>query len=144
MPRLGGGASKADAAAFDDPAFRYVLRQLIRSMAGDASVLEAEDGAEGLRLAHADPAPELILLDPHMPDVDSFKVLRALQDESPTGGAPVIVVTSAPLTPELRARLAPARAVLARATLTREVVGALLAEVSGETAGAPPRLGAAG
>lgn len=59
------------------------------------AVRTAADGAEALALlAAAEPPPDLILLDLHMPNVDGWR-FRALQAETPALAAiPVIVVTA--------------------------------------------------
>lgn len=52
----------------------------------------AADGAEGLAAIAAE-APDLVLLDLEMPNVDGFEVLRRLRADPATEHLPVIVVT---------------------------------------------------
>jgi CheY-like chemotaxis protein len=88
----------------DDAASRYVLRSLL----GETrySVVEAESGTEGLRLA-AEEKPEIIFLDLGMPDLSGEEVLDRLAADRATSGIPVIVNTSKVLSAADRERLAP-------------------------------------
>ncbi len=88
----------------DDAASRYVLRSLL----GDTrySVLEADSGAEGLRLAAAE-KPEIIFLDLGMPDLSGEEVLDRLAADPATRDIAVIVNTSRILTAADRERLTP-------------------------------------
>jgi DNA-binding response OmpR family regulator len=52
---------------------------------------EAEDGASALR-AVAELAPELVLLDVQLPDLDGFEVARRLSARN--GSGPAVVMTS--------------------------------------------------
>jgi two-component system KDP operon response regulator KdpE len=71
----------------DEPQIRKLLR--ISLEAQQYEVIEATDGAEGLRLATAR-QPDLILLDLGLPDQDGHAVLRTLREWS---DLPVIVLT---------------------------------------------------
>jgi signal transduction histidine kinase/CheY-like chemotaxis protein len=88
----------------DDAASRYVLRSLL----GETrySVLEAESGTEGLRLAAAE-KPEILFLDLGLPDLSGEEVLDRLAADPVTRDIPVIVNTSRILTAADRERLAP-------------------------------------
>jgi CheY-like chemotaxis protein len=55
-------------------------------------VLIAVDSAEGLRMAEAD-APDLVLLDMSLPDVDGWETARRLR-ASPARGVPIIALTA--------------------------------------------------
>ncbi len=53
----------------------------------------ATGGQRCLELAHSDPAPDLILLDVQMPDMDGYEVCRHLKADDSTRQIPVIFVT---------------------------------------------------
>jgi len=55
-------------------------------------VLEASEGAEGLRIAREE-KPDVILLDVLMPRVDGWQSLRALKESPETRGIPVIILS---------------------------------------------------
>ncbi len=57
-------------------------------------VLVANNGARALRLAAAQPAPDLILLDIMMPEMDGYQVLQRLKDDPATRDIPVIFLTA--------------------------------------------------
>ena len=60
----------------DHPSFRRCARELLTAE-GFEVVGEAEDGKSGLALA-AELAPELVLLDVQLPDLDGFEVASRL------------------------------------------------------------------
>ena len=57
-------------------------------------VKAANNGRKALEIAAASPAPDLILLDVMMPDMDGYEVCRRLKDNPLTRGIPVIFVTT--------------------------------------------------
>ena len=69
----------------------------IRKLVGDFltrsgySILEAADGGEALRLATADPVPDLIILDVMMPVLDGWTVLSEIRRQN---NVPVILLTA--------------------------------------------------
>ncbi len=71
--------------------------QLIRKLIGDCltkeghTVLEAEDGAEALRIFKNHPDISLALLDIMMPEVDGWQVCRKIRE---TSGMPIILVSA--------------------------------------------------
>ncbi len=67
-------------------------------------VICASGGAEGIRLAQTS-APELIILDLMMPDVNGFEVAEALKRNRQTAHIPMLVLTSKLLTQDDRKRL---------------------------------------
>ena len=73
----------------DHPSFRATARLLLESEGFDV-VGEAADGAAGIRDARS-LAPDLVLLDVQLPDIDGFEVAAQL-----TGGGegPMVVLTS--------------------------------------------------
>jgi putative two-component system response regulator len=54
----------------------------------------ANSGERALKIAQADPAPHLILLDIMMPEMDGFEVIRRLKAEPRTQGIPVIFLSA--------------------------------------------------
>jgi putative two-component system response regulator len=54
----------------------------------------ANNGERALRLASAEPAPDLILLDIMMPGIDGYEVCRRLKAEPTTSAIPVIFLTA--------------------------------------------------
>ena len=54
----------------------------------------ANNGERALRLAAADPAPDLVLLDVMMPGIDGYEVCRRLKADPATAGTPVIFLTA--------------------------------------------------
>ena len=77
----------------DQPAFRYVLGQLLdRSR---YTIAEAENAEEGLRKAHL-VQPDVILLDIVLPDLSGAEVLHRLKLDPVTAHIPVVILTSMP------------------------------------------------
>ncbi|MDH4284682.1 MAG: response regulator, partial [Gallionellaceae bacterium] len=75
----------------DTPANIDVLKETLKN---DYIVRPALNGALALKIAAADPRPDLILLDIMMPEMDGYEVLRHLQADETTRGIPVIFVTA--------------------------------------------------
>ena len=80
----------------DDPPTREVLCHSLTSMgyAAHATV----NGRDGLDWLANHPAPNLILLDLMMPEMDGFEFLRELRKQPALANVPVIVVTAKELT----------------------------------------------
>jgi excisionase family DNA binding protein len=72
----------------DDPSVREVVRVNLE-MEG-YTVREAANAEEGLN-AVEDDAPDLILLDVMMPEVDGWEMLRRVQERHGTGSIPVVM-----------------------------------------------------
>jgi signal transduction histidine kinase len=72
-----------------------VSLELLRSQLtlSDYSVRCAQGGAAGLAAAFQD-APDLVLSDVVMPDIDGFEVVRRLKGHAATRAVPVVLVTS--------------------------------------------------
>lgn len=75
--------------ADDDAISRQVLAELLKPT---CTVLLAKDGAQALERATRH-APDLILLDVMMPDLDGYEVLRRLRADPATSGLAVIFVS---------------------------------------------------
>jgi len=76
----------------DDKDYRRVLRYLFSN--NGYSVIEASNGADGLKAAHAQP-PDLALLDFEMPGMNGYELLQALRSTDETRRLPVIFLTGA-------------------------------------------------
>ncbi len=118
------GSARSLLVVDDHEPFRYVVRQAALAN-GVTRVLEAANGQEGLAVARAE-MPDLVVLDLQMPGLDGEGVLRELRRDRHLAGVPVVVLTSQPITPELRRRLDGARTVLSKDDLTRDLLGDLL------------------
>jgi CheY-like chemotaxis protein len=86
----------------DEEVSSYLVRQLF--LAGTTQVIEAANGAEGLRFAQLE-QPNMIVLDLLMPDLSGFQVLEQLQGDANTSHIPVIISTSRLLDESERMRL---------------------------------------
>jgi signal transduction histidine kinase/CheY-like chemotaxis protein len=87
----------------DDPAYRYVVKQLLAGI--PLQILEAASGREGLALAESE-QPTAVLLDLEMPELSGFDALEQLQHHPVTQSIPVIIHSSTQLTVEAQSRLA--------------------------------------
>ena len=67
-------------------------------------VIRAYGGAEAIAAAHRE-APDVVILDLVMPEVDGFDVARALREDEATAGIPILVLTAKELTAEERATM---------------------------------------
>ena len=99
------------------------LRMLVRFILEPSGyeVLEASTGKEGLEVAHSN-APDLVLLDIQLPDIDGWTVLEAMSRDAPH--APVVVFSahSSPSTLN-RAREAGAAAYLVKPFDEEDLLG---------------------
>ncbi|MBE7379791.1 MAG: response regulator [Leptolyngbya sp. SIO1E4] len=77
----------------DDEADVREITKLGLEMGTDWTVLTATSGAEALTVA-ATKAPDVILLDMMMPDMDGRATLQRLKAEATTQSIPVILVTA--------------------------------------------------
>ncbi|MBI3949861.1 MAG: response regulator [Acidobacteria bacterium] len=75
----------------NEEVFRYLLRQLLAGLR--CTVLEAADGAEGLRRAREE-QPEVIFLDLMMTRMSEYEVLDRLKADPATRDIPVVIITS--------------------------------------------------
>ena len=84
----------------DDEADIRTIARLSLERLGGMSVLEAGSGAEALEIAERD-APEAILLDVMMPEMDGAATLAALRSNTATAGIPVVYLTAKALPGEV-------------------------------------------
>ncbi|MBL8398265.1 MAG: response regulator [Candidatus Accumulibacter sp.] len=54
----------------------------------------ATRGEKAIELAHLEPAPDLVLLDVELPDMDGYEICAALKNDPQTAGIPVIFLSS--------------------------------------------------
>ncbi|WP_329034886.1 ATP-binding protein [Streptomyces sp. NBC_00178] len=113
----------------DDEAFRSTVRPVLTQLAG--RLIEVGEGGLASATVRAE-RPDAVLLDLHMPDMDGYAVLAELAADPALCGIPVVVVTSAPAESLDGARLAHARAVLDKSTLS-------LAQLASAFGGEPPK-----
>jgi predicted signal transduction protein with EAL and GGDEF domain/DNA-binding response OmpR family regulator len=76
--------------ADDDPVMRLLMLEMLDSVGLEG--IEAADGAQAVALAHAH-APDLILLDVEMPNMDGFDACRAIRDLPSGAMVPIVMVT---------------------------------------------------
>jgi signal transduction histidine kinase len=75
----------------DNEASRYAIARTLKQVG--FRVVDAATGYEGLRRARTD-APDLILLDVKLPDIDGFEVSRQLKSDPHTASIPVLQMTA--------------------------------------------------
>lgn len=75
----------------DSPSVRRLIEVSIRPLG--VTVIEAEDGIEGLDVARRE-IPDVILLDIGLPGIDGWEVLRELRGDTRTADISVIIVTA--------------------------------------------------
>ena len=79
---------------------------LLESMLGDEgyrNVVSTRDSRQAVALYHS-VAPDLVLLDLHMPHLDGFGVLREMRGLTPPGAFVPVLVLTADITPEAKQR----------------------------------------
>src|SRR4051794_38642221 len=76
----------------DHALIREALRSILSELVEDATVLEAPDCRQGLRLVEAHPDLHLVLLDLNLPDRDGFAVLADLRARH--AGISVVVLSA--------------------------------------------------
>jgi len=76
--------------ADDDPVMRMLMREMLSQVGLDG--IEACDGAQALALVQAR-APDLVLLDVDMPNMDGFAACRAIRQCEHGAMVPIIMVT---------------------------------------------------
>ncbi len=97
----------------DEEAVRYLVSLTLGLLSG-WTALSAASGSDGVKLAVAE-APDAILLDVMMPDMDGRQTLESLQSNPSTKAIPVLFLTAS-----VRARdLEKLRALGAKAVITK-------------------------
>ncbi|MFE9427394.1 hybrid sensor histidine kinase/response regulator [Kitasatospora sp. NPDC006697] len=99
----------------DDPAFRAVLRPLLEQIAD--RVVEVADSRDALEAVRRE-RPDGLFLDLQMDGLDGYQVLARLRAAPDLSALPVVILTSAGLSTVDRGRLAHARSVLSKSSLT--------------------------
>jgi signal transduction histidine kinase/CheY-like chemotaxis protein len=105
----------------DEETFRFILRNMLGSR---YVVHEAASGAEGLERAAA-ALPDVVLLDYQLSDMSGLDVFERLPAEVRLR---VILITSQPLTAEIRGRFGPRVGVISKSTLTAEALQSAIAQ----------------
>ncbi len=82
---------KAKILVVDDE--KFFIDVVVELLNGEYKVSVAKDGEHALRLANAEPLPDLIMLDIMMPDMDGYEVCRELKNNPITRDIPVIFLT---------------------------------------------------
>ena len=75
----------------DEPTNISILMELLKA---DYRLIAARNGEQALARAAGDPAPDLILLDVMMPEMDGHEVCRRLKADEATRDIPIIFVTA--------------------------------------------------
>jgi len=89
----------------EDNQVNSILMEAMLARLPGVSIVHAAHPAVGLRLAR-ELAPDLILLDIQLPDMDGFEVLRRLRLEAPTRDTPAIAVSASAMPSDIRNGLA--------------------------------------
>lgn len=74
----------------DEADFRDLITHLLQEKGFEA--LSAPNGEEGLKL-YKESAPDLVLLDVHLPDMTGFEICRRIRAEGPRPRTPVLLCT---------------------------------------------------
>jgi two-component system cell cycle response regulator DivK len=100
---------------------RIILRDLLG--AAGYELIEAVDGAEGVRLA-LEEKPDLILMDIQLPRLDGYETTRRIKSEPSLAAIPIIAVTSYALSgDEAKARAAGCDDYVTKPFSPRELLG---------------------
>lgn len=74
----------------DNPQNMRLVRKMLRRI---YTVLEAEDGMSGLRIAEEE-KPDLILMDINLPDIDGIEVTKRIKAQKHLKHIPIIALTA--------------------------------------------------
>ena len=75
----------------DNMTNRMLVKRIL--MVEDHTVLEAENGAQGIKVAQEE-LPDLILVDINMPDMDGYEVTAHLRKIPELGKVPIVALTA--------------------------------------------------
>jgi CheY-like chemotaxis protein len=84
----------------EDNLVNVLLVQQMLRLWSQVQVLVAEDGTSGLRLLSST-APDVVLLDMHLPDMSGLEVLHAIRDLPANERLPVIALSASAMTQEV-------------------------------------------
>ena len=70
------------------------IQVLMETLKEDYAIVAAINGEKALKMAAAEPTPDIILLDVMMPEMDGFEVCRRLKADEKTRDIPVIFITA--------------------------------------------------
>jgi two-component system nitrate/nitrite response regulator NarL len=103
----------------DDPSFLKTVRRLLEAQ-GFSVVGEALNGHDGIAAA-LELAPDVVLVDVNLPDIDGFEVVKRLADG---GSAPPVVLTSIRSASDFGSLIetSPARAFITKADITGDAL----------------------
>ncbi|MEO8431259.1 MAG: response regulator [Acidobacteriota bacterium] len=98
----------------DDESDIRLIARLSLARVGGMDVIEADCGAEGVRLAQEE-RPDAILLDMMMPVMDGPATLASLRSNARTAGIPIVFLTAKAMSEEIdRLKTMGARGVLTK------------------------------
>lgn len=77
----------------DNPNNMLLLKRILQSLG--YQIIEATNGLDGLRAAETG-APDLVLLDINLPDIDGYEVIRRMRDEKngKRSKIPIVVISA--------------------------------------------------
>lgn len=77
----------------DNPNNMLLLKRILQSLG--YQIIEATNGLDGLRAAETG-APDLVLLDINLPDIDGYEVIRRMRDEKngKRSQIPIVVISA--------------------------------------------------
>ncbi len=92
LPEHNGSLDTHTILYIEDDAANRQLVEFILARRPDLTLIEAENGKEGVKMAFAY-LPNLILLDLSLPDTDGFEVLKELLENTKTMKIPTIAIS---------------------------------------------------
>jgi CheY-like chemotaxis protein len=92
-PRQAGGHARSVVLCIEDNPVNRLLMQGVFEQLPQAELRLADNAAQGLQMALADP-PQLVLMDIQLPDLDGLALLPRLRAHPPLARVPVIAVSA--------------------------------------------------